>query len=240
MCCERTQSGHREGPKHSNGKRECTGGVQKATGAEVCEPRFLELLVEALTPTALLVPASNSAAFFSVVVVLQHQRRQTLQVSQSLTHSLSQSIALLPPSFCRTHSLTSPPPKREMASEGRVFNFSPGPAVLPEPVLRQAAAEMLNYHGCGMSIMEVSHRTPTWEEVIKKAEANLRALLSIPANYKVCDSSREEEETPPLFLVHATQSCLTVIWPLSLLSLKKRCCSMRVERHTSSLQSRST
>jgi len=72
-----------------------------------------------------------------------------------------------------------------MATEGRVYNFSPGPAVLPEPALRQAAAEMLNFHGSGMSIMEVSHRTPVWEEIMKKAEANLRALLSIPANYKV-------------------------------------------------------
>jgi phosphoserine aminotransferase len=57
--------------------------------------------------------------------------------------------------------------------------------VLPEPVLQQAAAEMLNYHGTGMSVMELSHRTPVWEEVMRKAEANLRQLLSIPANYKV-------------------------------------------------------
>lgn len=73
-----------------------------------------------------------------------------------------------------------------MATEGRVFNFSAGPAVLPEPVLRQAAAEMLNYHGSGMSIMEMSHRTPVWEDVMRRAEANLRTLLNIPANYKVC------------------------------------------------------
>jgi len=68
---------------------------------------------------------------------------------------------------------------------GRVYNFSAGPAVLPEPVLRKAAEEMLNYHGCGMGVMEMSHRSSTYEEIIKKAEADLRKILSIPENYKV-------------------------------------------------------
>ncbi|HWU85498.1 MAG TPA: 3-phosphoserine/phosphohydroxythreonine transaminase [Rhodocyclaceae bacterium] len=67
----------------------------------------------------------------------------------------------------------------------RVYNFSAGPAALPEPVLRQAAAEMLDWHGRGMSIMEMSHRTPDFEGVIAAAEADLRELLGIPANYKV-------------------------------------------------------
>ncbi|MBX9849078.1 MAG: 3-phosphoserine/phosphohydroxythreonine transaminase [Rhodocyclaceae bacterium] len=67
----------------------------------------------------------------------------------------------------------------------RVHNFSAGPAALPEAVLRTAAEEMLDWHGRGMSIMEMSHRTPDFEGVIADAEADLRALLSIPANYKV-------------------------------------------------------
>ena len=67
----------------------------------------------------------------------------------------------------------------------RVFNFSAGPAVLPEPVLRQAAAEMLDWHGSGMSVMEMSHRGKEFISIADKAEADLRALLAIPANYKV-------------------------------------------------------
>ena len=67
----------------------------------------------------------------------------------------------------------------------RVFNFSAGPAVLPEPVLRKAAAEMLDWHGSGMSVMEMSHRGKEFVGIAAKAEADLRALLSIPASYKV-------------------------------------------------------
>ena len=67
----------------------------------------------------------------------------------------------------------------------RVFNFSAGPAVLPEPVLRQAAAEMLDWHGSGMSVMEMSHRGKEFISIADKAEADFRTLLSIPANYKV-------------------------------------------------------
>jgi phosphoserine aminotransferase len=67
----------------------------------------------------------------------------------------------------------------------RVFNFSAGPAVLPEAVLRQAAAEMLDWHGSGMSVMEMSHRGKEFVGIAAKAEADLRTLLSIPANYKV-------------------------------------------------------
>ena len=67
----------------------------------------------------------------------------------------------------------------------RVFNFSAGPAVLPEAVLRQAAAEMLDWHGSGMSVMEMSHRGKEFIAIAAKAEADLRSLLSIPANYKV-------------------------------------------------------
>ncbi len=67
----------------------------------------------------------------------------------------------------------------------RVFNFSAGPAVLPEAVLRKAAAEMLDWHGSGMSVMEMSHRGKEFVGIAAKAESDLRALLSIPANYKV-------------------------------------------------------
>ncbi len=67
----------------------------------------------------------------------------------------------------------------------RVYNFSAGPAVLPEPVLRQAAQEMLNYQGTGMSVMEMSHRSKAYQDIIDTAEADLRELMGIPENYKV-------------------------------------------------------
>ena len=67
----------------------------------------------------------------------------------------------------------------------RVFNFSPGPAVVPEPVLRKAAAEMLDWHGSGMSVMEMSHRGKEFIGIHEKAQADLRALLAIPSNYMV-------------------------------------------------------
>ena len=67
----------------------------------------------------------------------------------------------------------------------RVYNFSAGPAVLPEEVLREAAEEMMDYKGCGMSVMEMSHRSKVFDEIIKDAEADLRELMNIPDNYKV-------------------------------------------------------
>ena len=68
---------------------------------------------------------------------------------------------------------------------GRIYNFSAGPAVLPEEVLQEAAAEMLDYKGCGMSVMEMSHRSKVYDAIIKEAEADLRDLMNIPDNYKV-------------------------------------------------------
>lgn len=68
---------------------------------------------------------------------------------------------------------------------GRVYNFSAGPAVLPEEVLREAAEEMMDYRGSGMSVMEMSHRSQTFQEIIDTAEADLRELMNIPDNYKV-------------------------------------------------------
>lgn len=67
----------------------------------------------------------------------------------------------------------------------RVYNFSAGPAVLPEEVLNEAAAEMLDYQGSGMSVMEMSHRSKVYDTIIKEAEADIRELMNIPDNYKV-------------------------------------------------------
>lgn len=67
----------------------------------------------------------------------------------------------------------------------RVYNFSAGPAVLPEEVLKEAAAEMLDYQGTGMSVMEMSHRSKTFEGILNEAEQDLRDLMGIPDSYKV-------------------------------------------------------
>jgi len=67
----------------------------------------------------------------------------------------------------------------------RVYNFSAGPAVLPEEVLQEAAAEMMDYEGTGMSVMEMSHRSKPYEKIIQEAEKDLRDLMNIPDNYKV-------------------------------------------------------
>lgn len=67
----------------------------------------------------------------------------------------------------------------------RVYNFSAGPAVLPEEVLKEAAEEMLDYRGCGMSVMEMSHRSGMFQQIIDEAEADIRELLAIPDEYKV-------------------------------------------------------
>ena len=68
---------------------------------------------------------------------------------------------------------------------GRVYNFSAGPAVLPIEVLKEAQEEMLDYRGCGMSVMEMSHRGKVYDGIIKEAEADLREVMGIPDNYKV-------------------------------------------------------
>ncbi len=67
----------------------------------------------------------------------------------------------------------------------RVFNFSAGPAVLPEEVLRTAQSEMLEYKNSGMSVMEMSHRSKDFEEILDEAERDLRTLMNIPDNYRV-------------------------------------------------------
>ena len=67
----------------------------------------------------------------------------------------------------------------------RIYNFSAGPSMLPLEVLQKAGAEITNYHGCGMSVMEMSHRSAAFKGIIETAEADLRDLMSIPDNYKV-------------------------------------------------------
>ena len=67
----------------------------------------------------------------------------------------------------------------------RVYNFSAGPSMLPEDVLKKAAAEMLDYEGSGQSVMEMSHRSKVYDSIIKGAEQLLRELYNIPENYKV-------------------------------------------------------
>jgi len=90
----------------------------------------------------------------------------------------------------------------------RVYNFSAGPAVLPVPVLEEAAAEMLDYRGSGMSVMEMSHRSKVYDTIIKEAEADLRELVGIPDNYKV------------LFLQGGASSQFAMV-PMNLMKNKK-------------------
>ena len=93
----------------------------------------------------------------------------------------------------------------------RVFNFSPGPSMLPEPVLRKAQQEMLEYGTCGMSVMEMSHRGKDFMAIATKTEADLRALMGIPENYKV------------LFLQGGATSQFAMV-PINLLRGKTKAC----------------
>jgi phosphoserine aminotransferase len=91
----------------------------------------------------------------------------------------------------------------------RVYNFSAGPAVLPEPVLKKAQDELYDYHGSGMSVMEMSHRGKEFTEIVEKAEANLRTLMNIPSTYKV------------LFLQGGASSQFAMV-PLNLFTAKRK------------------
>jgi phosphoserine aminotransferase len=75
--------------------------------------------------------------------------------------------------------------ERKTMKYDRIYNFSAGPSMLPEPVLEEIAAEVLNYRGSGMSVMEMSHRSKVFQTIIDEAEADLRELMGIPDNYKV-------------------------------------------------------
>src|SRR5690606_42124180 len=74
---------------------------------------------------------------------------------------------------------------RETAVSKRAFNFCAGPAALPEAVLRRAQAELLDWQGCGLSVMEMSHRSDAYVAIAEKAEQDLRDLMAIPSDYKV-------------------------------------------------------
>ena len=91
----------------------------------------------------------------------------------------------------------------------RVYNFSAGPSMLPEPVLKKAAEEMLDHHGSGQSVMEMSHRSPEYETIIKGAEAGIREIMGIPDNYYV------------LFLQGGASSQFAMV-PLNLLNKSKK------------------
>ncbi len=99
----------------------------------------------------------------------------------------------------------------------RVYNFSAGPAVLPEDVLREAADEMLDYRGTGMSVMEMSHRSKPYQQIIDEAEADLRTLLNIPENYKVLfmqGGAHTQFSMVPMNLMHSgvADYIITGVW----------------------------
>ena len=81
--------------------------------------------------------------------------------------------------------MSSPRPAGLISKENRVFNFGAGPAMLPEEVMRQAQEEFLDWHGCGMSVLEMSHRSEEFLAIAADCEAGLRALLTIPDNYHI-------------------------------------------------------
>ncbi len=116
----------------------------------------------------------------------------------------------------------------------RVFNFSAGPAVLPEEVLRKAAAEMLDWHDSGMSVMEMSHRGKEFIGIAAKAEADLRTLLAIPASYKVLflqGGAIAENAIVPMNLLHGKSSAdyiNTGEWSKKSLKEAKKYCRVNV------------
>ncbi len=90
----------------------------------------------------------------------------------------------------------------------RAFNFSAGPACLPLDVLQQAQAEMVDWHGSGMSVLEMSHRGPEFESIIAKAEKDLRTLMNIPDNYKArCAPGRWAVACVGLHVSRLLESC---------------------------------
>ena len=95
----------------------------------------------------------------------------------------------------------------------RPFNFSAGPAVLPEEVLALAAAEMLNWHGSGMSVMEMSHRGKEFVSIYEAAEADVRELLAVPEDFKILfmqGGGIAENAIVPLNLSHGEQADFVV------------------------------
>ena len=91
-------------------------------------------------------------------------------------------------------------------SEGRIYNFSAGPSMMPLPVLEKAAAEMTNYGGSGMSVMEMSHRSKVYDGIIKETEAALRRVLST-VRRTFCAASIISRTTTAFCLCRAAQPC---------------------------------
>jgi len=116
----------------------------------------------------------------------------------------------------------------------RVFNFSAGPAVLPEVVLQKAAAEMLDWRGSGMSVMEMSHRGKEFIAIAEKAEADVRTLLAIPAHYKVLflqGGATAENAVVPMNLLGTRNSAdyvNTGEWSKKSLKEAKKYCTVNV------------
>jgi phosphoserine aminotransferase len=116
----------------------------------------------------------------------------------------------------------------------RAYNFSAGPSMLPEPVLRKAAAEMLDCNGSGQSVMEMSHRSPEYQAIIEGAEAGLRRLMNIPANYKVLflqGGASTQFAMVPLNLFGAAQKAdfvHTGTWPKKAIAEAKRYGTARI------------
>ena len=84
----------------------------------------------------------------------------------------------------------------------RIYNFSAGPATMPEPVLEEIRDEMMNYKGSGMCVMEMSHRSKVYQQIIDEAEQDLRDLMHIPDNYKVRRRTRSGLQQGPQLQLH--------------------------------------
>src|SRR5581483_6745318 len=116
----------------------------------------------------------------------------------------------------------------------RVYNFSAGPAVLPEEVLKQAQQELLDWHGSGMSVMEMSHRGKEFIGIAEKAEADVRELLGIPANYKVLflqGGATLQFSMVPMNLLRGKKSAdyvNTGQWSIKAISEAKKLCGVNV------------
>jgi phosphoserine aminotransferase len=136
--------------------------------------------------------AMSTAATYDPV----HHLKPAISIGNTTTHTMAFPTNLSLPSTCAVHKPvsitcssttlhTAPAADAATSSADRVFNFAAGPATLPENVLLKAQSELYNWHGSGMSVMEMSHRGKEFLSIIQKAESDLRTLLNIPSNYSV-------------------------------------------------------